>query len=107
MSESETLRIRGPQMAAVRDLARDWGQPVIDTLHLLLQRGIRDADMGLVCRRCGCAEWDACVNEAGEPCGWAEPELCSACALGDHLGPGLRACHLETETDRDQHVNIR
>lgn len=32
------------------------------------------------CRSCGCSEFDACEDEDGEPCSWAEPGLCSACA---------------------------
>jgi len=31
--------------------------------------------LGPVCRACGCSEQDAC--DVG--CGWAEPELCTAC----------------------------
>lgn len=33
-----------------------------------------------VCRVCGCTENEACETEAGEPCHWVEPDLCSACA---------------------------
>jgi hypothetical protein len=33
-----------------------------------------------VCKVCGCDEGNACVDEFGEACHWAEPELCSACA---------------------------
>lgn len=32
------------------------------------------------CRRCGCHEYDACVDADGRPCSWAAPDLCSACA---------------------------
>jgi hypothetical protein len=33
------------------------------------------------CRRCGCSDVDACVDEStGQPCGWAEPDLCTFCA---------------------------
>jgi hypothetical protein len=32
------------------------------------------------CRVCGCTESRACVTE-GVPCHWAEPDLCSACAV--------------------------
>ena len=42
----------------------------------LEQRGVR------YCRRCLCAEHDACVNEAGESCHWVADDLCSACADG-------------------------
>lgn len=34
------------------------------------------------CRECGCTEenCDRCVRATGEPCSWAEPDLCSRCA---------------------------
>ena len=34
------------------------------------------------CRRCGCTTFDCggCVERTGEPCWWAEEDLCSACA---------------------------
>lgn len=35
--------------------------------------------LGPVCRVCGCSENDACE----EGCGWAEADLCTACAAGD------------------------
>lgn len=31
--------------------------------------------VGPICRECGCTEQDACP----EGCGWAEPDLCTAC----------------------------
>lgn len=33
----------------------------------------------VVCRSCGCSEFDACVT-SGIACHWTEPGLCSACA---------------------------
>lgn len=48
------------------------------------------------CRECGCTDERACVSPEGEEtCFWAEPDLCSFCALGkpraapdeDDLGP--------------------
>lgn len=97
MSDSQTLRIRGEHMRRIRETAQRWRRPVIETVHRLLERALRDTDAGLVCRKCGCTEWDACVSDLGEACGWAEPELCTACSLGEHLGPGLRSDHLEPE----------
>jgi hypothetical protein len=37
------------------------------------------------CRVCGCTDGDCrqCVEKTGEPCHWAEPDLCSACAGED------------------------
>lgn len=32
------------------------------------------------CRECGCTDTTACLAAAGEPCHWAKPDLCSACA---------------------------
>ena len=34
------------------------------------------------CRVCGCGDHNACVDEAGRACYWAEPDLCSACSKG-------------------------
>lgn len=33
------------------------------------------------CRICGCTQYDCsgCIDRTGEPCGWAEPGLCTAC----------------------------
>ena len=31
------------------------------------------------CAVCGCSELDACLDEAGQPCTWAKPGLCSVC----------------------------
>ncbi len=33
-----------------------------------------------ICAVCACSELDACVERDGEPCAWAGPALCSACA---------------------------
>ena len=33
-----------------------------------------------VCRKCGCSHLDPCFDEiSGEPCSWADADLCSAC----------------------------
>lgn len=37
--------------------------------------------LGGVCRRCGCSEEDACFPS----CGWAEHDLCTACAGASEL----------------------
>lgn len=36
------------------------------------------------CRVCGCTQHRACVDDDGHGCYWAEPDLCSACALPKH-----------------------
>ena len=69
---------------------RDVGMPVSliavehgvseSTVYRLLreQRDIWVAEPS--CEACGCSESRACVDEWGEPCGWAAPGLCTACA---------------------------
>lgn len=37
---------------------------------------------GGVCRSCGCTESRACIHPELGPCGWVEPDLCSACVPG-------------------------
>ncbi len=32
------------------------------------------------CRICGCTEHNACVDVEDQPCGWAGPNVCTACA---------------------------
>ncbi len=31
------------------------------------------------CRACGCTDTTACIDFDGQPCHWAEPDLCSKC----------------------------
>ena len=40
------------------------------------------------CRVCGCTDDDCsgCIERTGQPCYWAEPDLCSACALEEING---------------------
>lgn len=67
--------------AGVRAMARMWRQPLAATVAVLLLRGLRDAQNAPVCRKCGCTEWDACIDEQSEkPCQWAGEDLCSSCA---------------------------
>jgi hypothetical protein len=42
-----------------------------------------------ICRGCGCTQWDACSDEHGHTCFWAEPGLCSGCVEGA-TGPTRR-----------------
>ena len=44
------------------------------------ERDFDEEDDAPACRECGCTENNACVTD-GEPCHWAEPDLCSACAM--------------------------
>ena len=32
------------------------------------------------CRECGCTEREKCMEQAGGPCYWVEPDWCSVCA---------------------------
>lgn len=34
-----------------------------------------------ICRGCGCTDHDCggCIERTGQPCGWVEDDLCSAC----------------------------
>jgi hypothetical protein len=50
------------------DLARDMMKA-----EMVVERAART---GVICRECGCSEYDAC--EGG--CSWAKPGLCSRCA---------------------------
>lgn len=42
------------------------------------------------CRVCGCTEADACLDEMGDPCGWAENmgDLCTSCVVPLELCTG-------------------
>jgi hypothetical protein len=44
--------------------------------------------------RCGCTDDNACWDEeAGQPCHWAEPDLCSVCAKAVYCGdPSCTTC---------------
>lgn len=60
------------------------GQAVQDAIPPELLRPVNShpplpSRLGPVCLACGCTEHDACITTAG-PCGWATPDLCSACA---------------------------
>lgn len=37
------------------------------------------------CRRCGCWEFNPCVDSSGCPCSWAAPDLCNFCDLEGFL----------------------
>lgn len=73
----------------------DAGDPILlDALHDAVATAIADviaADplpvpslIGGVCRMCGCTQNDAC--DVG--CGWAQGDLCTACAAGGEPGHG-------------------
>jgi hypothetical protein len=83
------------QDAYGHELGREKSRPfdagdsaLLDHLHTLVGEAIPEvleaeplpvpSLIGLVCRRCGCTEHDACVHG----CSWVEDNLCSACAPG-------------------------
>ena len=39
--------------------------------------------LSMVCRACGCKEWEACAGG----CAWAELDLCTSCAPGLFVTP--------------------
>ena len=55
----------------------------LDVLSLLdaIAIGARpDEDAPQLCTVCACSELDPCWHKDGEPCAWATPTLCTACA---------------------------
>jgi len=71
--------------------------------------------MGLVaipgtCSRCGCTEDNACVDDDGEPCAWADAErtLCTVCEADETRCPvrcaGYR-CVLSRDHEDDVHID--
>lgn len=54
-------------------LAKEYGSP--ERVEIVV---------GPCCRSCGCSDLNCagCVGRTGEPCSWAEEDLCSACAGG-------------------------
>lgn len=54
------------------------------------------AGMEVCCKACGCTESAACESESGEPCSWAGPSLCSACAEVGQILNGVQS-DLEAE----------
>jgi predicted HAD superfamily Cof-like phosphohydrolase len=55
-----------------------WVPPDIAGLFVQLYPG--------VCRECGCTQKQACWHDDFGGCGWAEPDLCTACTAD--AGPG-------------------
>jgi hypothetical protein len=44
------------------------------------------------CRVCGCTDDRACLHDDGQPCGWAEDDICTVCAEAG-------TCDLPSHTD--------
>lgn len=42
---------------------------------------VAELPSGQLCRDCACSWTDPCEHNDGEPCAWAEPDLCTACAV--------------------------
>lgn len=52
-------------------------------INMLIQNDFYTKRMNAqVCIGCGCTDWNCtrCIEKTGEPCHWAEQDLCSACA---------------------------
>jgi len=44
-----------------------------------------------ICRDCACSWTDPCVHSDGEACAWAQPDLCTACAVTSGAPAPVRA----------------
>jgi len=42
------------------------------------------------CRKCGCTEDHACMDNYGNPCFWVEEDLCSECAGDEYRYRGYK-----------------
>lgn len=85
------MTIRDVIKTELRELARwDMGIPASTSIPVLSPAVRLDRfphHDGLPrCRVCGCSDDDctACVEASGEPCHWAEADLCSRCAGARH-----------------------
>lgn len=60
---------------------RTWGEPDDEGVVEHVRAEAVSAEDIRRCRFCGCTDRDCsgCVERTGEPCYWAEPDLCSAC----------------------------
>jgi len=44
------------------------------------------------CRVCGCTDVMPCIDDLGQACAWAGPDLCSACAEAGEDEPLVQLC---------------
>ena len=65
--------------ATERDPARLAAFAVVLAAELLERHGWVKPEGAQACRQCGCWDERACLHEDGEPCHWAERDLCSRC----------------------------
>ncbi|MES2042572.1 MAG: helix-turn-helix transcriptional regulator [Pseudomonadota bacterium] len=64
-------------LTALRAMFRfDWD--VLEHLEAITTG--RNCPPPQLCRVCACSEYDACLEQSGRTCAWAEPDLCTACA---------------------------
>ena len=75
--EARQLRLR---TVAWRVLVTRWlaGEDMRAEASAMLEGRIGPADVR-TCRRCGCCDDHACIDEWDEACHWVEADLCSAC----------------------------
>ncbi|MDB5724973.1 MAG: hypothetical protein JWQ16_1727 [Novosphingobium sp.] len=50
---------------------------------------VHETRHGAVCRMCACSMFDPCQESSGQPCAWAEDDLCTACASNRIIRPAL------------------
>lgn len=64
----------------------------VDIYQRLLWRHVGDRSVvpPQLCRTCACSWCDPCLTHDG-PCGWSEPDLCSACKRAEQASSELAA----------------
>lgn len=93
-------RLAGPRFLAVDTLARRSPRQLLesieddrvrlspDEVRVLkysfrfdagVLRRLERGEQARICRRCGCSEFDPCVDDHNQPCSWAAVDRCSAC----------------------------
>ena len=78
--EADAMRPDAFAIYALRQCYRFDGE-VLDRLIDLQYFGARLPGPRL-CRECGCSQLDPCADATGQPCGWAERDLCTWCTNG-------------------------
>lgn len=86
--EDEDIEAKKNLIKAIRNAIEIWEElrRMMGTADLQMLRQQDVINGASQCRICGCTDSYACVSENGEPCYWAEQDLCSACA--DKVGTG-------------------
>lgn len=78
----------------------------IQDLSVLLGLGGDDAPAEVSCRVCGCTNDNACADEDGNGCSWAEPDLCSECVGKEDVSSKIEGGgDAEEEAEEEQEVD--